>query len=843
MDIVGFVDSVGRDLRHALRSLSRRPAFTFAAVVTLALGIGATTAIFSVVYSVLIKPLPYPNADELVTINYRATGIANGGVAGSEPSMYFTYRDETRTLAGIGLWQGGDATLRGLGEPERVSSLRITQGTLEALGVQPLRGRGFTEVEHGPALEGPLPVLLSYAFWQRRFGGDEAVLGRELSVDALSGSGTLPLAGPSQIVGVMPPDFRFLDWTSQPDVILAMRLDPAAQTIRGNFSTQAFARLKPGVTPAEAHADLERMLATWLDAFPLFPGLTRDAIAGVQMIPVVRPMKDALVGGVASALWVLMGAIGAVLLVACANIANLMLVRADARRQELAVRAALGARPKRIARELLVESLSLGAAGGVLGLALAYVGLQVLVAIAPSNLPRLQDIAVYPPVLAFTVVASFASTLVFGSITALKHVLHVDAPQTFTARGGSASRERSATRSALVVVQVALALVLVVSAALMVRTFQALRDVDPGFSAPATIQTVRIWIPTSLFPDPEQFTRMEHEILDRIAALPGVTSAAFANLLPMEGGYDNGPMVVEGQTPAGDAAPSRRRKFVSPGYFEVMGTRIVAGRDITWTDIESGGRVVLISEDYARELAAEPAGALGKRVRVPLETDAWREVIGVVQSVHETGLYDEPPSFVYYPVLVEDMYLTPVLGRSSVAFAIRSDRAGTASLVEEVRQVVGSVSASIPIGQARTMQDLSADSLARTSFTLVMLAIAGGMALVLGVIGIYGVIAYVVAQRAREIGIRAALGAKPQLLKRMFLLQGLALSAAGVAVGAVVAAALGRAMSSLLFGIEPLDPFAYAAAIGVILVAAAIATYVPARRAATIDPMATLKAE
>jgi hypothetical protein len=294
---------------------------------------------------------------------------------------------------------------------------------------------------------------------------------------------------------------------------------------------------------------------------------------------------------------------------------------------------------------------------------------------------------------------------------------------------------------------------------------------------------------------------------------------------------------------SGDLPPARRRKFVAPGYFESMGTRIIAGRDVTWSDIESGGRVALISEGFARELAAEPAGALGKRIRVPLDTDAWREVIGVVQNVHETGVHEEAPSFVYYPVLVEDMYGAPVLGRSTVAFVIRSERAGTASLIEEVRQAVRSVNGSVPVAQARTMQELSAESLARTSFTLVMLAIAGGMALLLGVIGIYGVMAYVVSQRAREIGIRSALGAEPRQLKKMFLLHGLALSGVGVVVGLIVAAALGRSMSSLLFGIPPLDPVAYMAAIGVILAAAALASYVPARRAAMIDPMETLRAE
>ena len=398
MSIIGFVDSVGRDLRYAVRGLSRQPAFTFAAVLTLAFGIGATTAIFSVVYSVLIKPLPYPNADEFVRI--RHASAAWGDTNGSEPSMYFAYREESRTLARIGLWLESSATLTDRGEPERVRALLVTDGTLQALGVQPTRGRGFTEQEYGPAAEGPLPVILSYAFWQRRFGGDDAALGRELSVAAQGSGGALPLAGPSHVVGIMPPDFRFLDMTPQPDVILAVRLE-AEQVIVGNFSYETLARLKPGVTVAEAQADLERALAIWRDTWPLPPaelGLRREDLASWGMRPVVRPLKDDLVGGVASTLWVLMGAIGAVLLVACANIANLMLVRTDARRQELAMRAALGARPKRIARELLVESLVLGAAGCALGLGLAYAGLQVLVALAPSDLPRVGEVAVHPPV-------------------------------------------------------------------------------------------------------------------------------------------------------------------------------------------------------------------------------------------------------------------------------------------------------------------------------------------------------------------------------------------------------------------------------------------------------------
>jgi len=836
---MNLLDSLGRDLRYALRGLPRRPAFTFAAVLTLALGIGATTAIFSVVYSVLIKPLPYPNADELVRIRHSSIAAADQPASSN---MYLTYRDENRTLASIGLWEASSVTLTEGGEAERVRALRVTDGTLQALGVQPMRGRWFTEQEHGPAAEARA-VILSHAFWQRRFGGDEAVVGRELSIEAPGGNGTLRWTGPSQVVGIMPPDFRFLDMTPQPDVIVAVRLDPARQA-HGIYYWQMLARLKPGVTLTEARADVERMSPIWRDAWPPFPGTTREDFTNLQIAPVVRSLQDDLVGGVASMLWVLMGAIGAVLLIACANIANLMLVRADARRPEFAVRAALGAVPARIARELLVESLVIGAIGSALGLLLAYVGLEVVVAIGPTNLPRLQEVSVSAPVLAFCVAVSLASALLFGSLTALEHALHVDTPVTRGARGSSASRARSTTRNTLVVVQVALALVLVVSAALMIRTFQALRDVDPGLSDPATIQTARIWIPTTLFPDAEQLTRIEHEILDKVASLPGVGSVGFASEVPLEPGSGS-TIAIEGEpVAAGDTRPPRKYKFVSPGYFAAMGTRLLAGREVTWSDIETGGRVAVISEDIARELAAEPAGALGKRIRLsPFPQDAWREVIGVVQSVHENGASEAAPSFVYWPVLLEDMFGLPKVGTPSVTFAIRTDRAGTVSLTEEIRQAVRSVSGSIPITQERTMQDSYAGSLARTSFTLVMLAIAGAMALALGVVGIYGVIAYVVAQRTREIAIRLALGARPRHLERMFLLHGLALCGVGAVVGLVAAIAVGRLMSSLLFGVGAMDPAAYAAALGVTIAAAALASYLPARRATTVDPIETLKAE
>jgi len=843
MSITRWLDSVGGDFRRALRSLPRRPAFAFAAVLTLALGIGATTAIFSVVYSVLIKPLPYENAGELVRIRHPAPGLDVGDVFAST-NMHTTYRDENETFAAVGLWQEDSATLTIGGDAERVRALRVTDGTLAALGVRPVRGRGFTDAEHTPAAEGPTPIIVTHAFWQRRFGGDDATLGRDLSMESASGNGTLLLPPSSQIVGILPADFRFLDAAPQPDIVIPVRLDPARQA-HGIYSWQMLARLKPGVTLAEAQADLDRIRPIWLDAWPPFPGMTKEQLVNMQIAPVVHPLLDDLVGGVASMLWVLMGAIGGVLLIACANIANLLLVRADARRSEFAVRAALGARPARIARELLIESLVLGASGSALGLALAYVGLEALVAIGPTNLPRLQEIAVHPPVLAFTVAISLASTLVFGSITALKHALRADAANVGAIRGSSASRERNATRNTLVVVQVALAFVLVVSAALMIRTFQALRDVDVGFTNPATIQTARIWVPASVSREDQEITRIERDILDRIAAIPGVTGAGFTSHLPMGGQGNNGPVNVEDQpVPAGAIAAQRRWISVSPGYFAAMGTRMIAGRDVTWNDIDTGGRVAVISEDFARGIAVDPVAALGKRIKVgPFVQDDWREVIGVVQDSRQDGLYAPTPSSVYYPVLTANQFQRPLAATTSVAFTVRSERAGTTSLTEEIRAAVRSVSASIPVAQERTMQEYYGASLARTSFTLVLLGIAGAMALALGVIGIYGVIAYVVAQRTREIGIRAALGAHPGSLTRMFLLQGLTVCGIGAAVGLVAALGVGRAMSSLLFGVGALDPVAYVAALGVMLAAATIATYVPARRAATIDPIETLRAE
>jgi len=838
MNTISPLDTFGRDVRLALRGMRRRPGFAVAVVLTLALGIGANTAIFAVVDGVLIKPLAYPNAGELVSIKHVAPGL-NVSELRMSPTQYFTYRDEGRVFQHIGLYGDGGTTITGIGEPEQARLLGVTYDVLQALGVQPQLGRLFTEADAklGGARFAPV-VILTHAYWQRRFGGDRSVIGRRLIADS----------DPVEVVGIMPEGFRFLDMEPAAEVIALITFDRSRLTI-GGFGLSSLARLKPGATVADANADIARMLPIWLNAWPTAPNTSgRQEIEKWRIASVVQPLKDEVVGGVGDLLWVLMATIGMVLLIACANVANLMLVRSESRRQEFAVRTALGARRGDIVREVLVESLVLSLIGGALGVALAYAGLAVVVATAPTTLPRVEDIALDPIVVAFAIVVSLFSSLLFGALPALKHAAQHGAPIAVAARGASTSRERQRTRNALVVVQVALALVLLVASGLMIRTFVALLNVEPGFAAAADVQTARVWVVPQQVREAERVTRMQQEILDKVAALPGVKSAAFASAVPMEGPLRVwlNPVYVEGKEYApGTTPPMRRMKVVSPGYFAAIGTRMIAGRDITWSDIYGHAKVAIVSENFAREVWGSPAAALGHRVRdsAPSTTDVWREIVGVVENVHEDALYQAAPAFVYWPTMMENFGGNKLFTMRAINLVIRSDEAGRESLLDGVRNAVWSVNSSMPVFLVRTMKDLYDASMARTSFALIMLAISGVMALTLGVIGIYGVIAYIVAQRSREIGIRLALGAAPTTLKRMFVRQGLVLTSVGAGVGLVTAIALSQWMSSLLFGVERLDPPTYVAVLGVLATAAAMASYVPARRAAAVDPVEALTAE
>jgi len=532
------------------------------------------------------------------------------------------------------------------------------------------------------------------------------------------------------------------------------------------------------------------------------------------------------------------------LLIACANVANLLLVRAEGREQELSIRAALGASRVRIAAELFLESLILALLGSVLGLALAYGALRGLVALAPAGLPRLQEIGVDGTVALFTLALSFVASLLFGSIPVWKYAgARLGTGLRAGGRSMSESRERHRSRSVLVVVQVALALVLLIGSGLMIRTFRALTGVDPGFVAPSQLQTLRLDIPDTQVKDPERVARMEEEILHKIEALPGVSSVGLSMSVPMDGNEWTDVVFTKDRTYSPGDLPLHRFRFVAPGFFKTLGTPLVAGRDFTWNDIYNELPVAIVSEKLAREYWHDPARALGKQIRANPKDD-WREIVGVVANTHDDGMDKEAPSSVYWPILTACFEGDPdVEVRRYVAFSIRSPRAGSESLMNEVRQAVWSVDPNLPLADVHTLDYLYRKSMARTSFTLAMLAVAGGMALLLGVVGLYGVIAYSVSQRRREIGIRMALGAQNQELTRMFVRHALGLTGVGVACGLAAAPALTRLMSSLLFGVKSVDPATYTAVSLGLIATAALASYLPARRAAGVNPVESLRAE
>ncbi len=827
MNTIAFLDTLLRDVRYGLRMLRRTPVFTAAALLTLAIGIGANTAVFSVVNSVLLKPLPYPKSEELVSVWQSAPGAAGltsfvDGLRLS-PSMYVTYAEQNRSFQSLGVWFPAPAAVTGMAEPEQVRTVLVSDGTLQTLGVQPELGRWLSAGDQVPGSRET--VMLSYGYWRRHFGEDRGVIGRDLQVESR----------PREIVGVMPQGFRFVN--TDAELILPLRFERGKLILAG-FGYKGIARLKPGVSIKEATADVARMVPIWMNSWSNGPGTNPRIYETWRITPALHSLKQEVVGNVGAVLWVVMGTIGIVMLIACANVANLLLVRAEARQQELAIRAALGAGWGRIVRELLVESVLLGVLGGALGVGLAYEALRFLVAMGPANLPRLGEISLDGRALVFTVAISLLSGLLFGLIPALKYAgPRISTTLRSAGRSMSVSRERHRARNILVVAQVAMALVLLVSAGLMIRTFQALRTVEPGFTHPEHLQTMRTSIPGSLVPEMQRVTRIQNEIVDKLAAIPGVTAVGFASAAPMEGiEPDWDAIYIEGRNYGEEIPPLRLFKKVSPDFFRTEGTRMIAGREFTWTDIYGTKPSAMVSENLARELWGSPAAAIGKRIR---NYHNWWEIIGVVEDVRENGVHAKAPATVYWPVMLGNLD-GPT---RDVTFVIRSDRTGTEGFLNEVRLAVWSVNASLPVAAVRTMQDLYADSLARTSFTLVMLGMAGAMALVLGIIGIYGVISYAVSQRRREIGIRLALGAQPDELRRMFVRHGFVLAGIGVAIGLAAAAGLMQLMKSLLFGISPWDPITYSAVPLVLVAAAVLASYLPARRAAAVDPVEALRAE
>ncbi|MBA2305557.1 MAG: ABC transporter permease [Acidobacteria bacterium] len=822
-----ILETTWRDIRFGTRALRRTPGVSVAVIATLAVGIGANTAIFSLVYGVLLKPLPYPRADALISIAHATPGANIETEVPSAPYLYFTYREANRTLDGVGLWRTGSVSVTGLDRPEQVQALLVTSEILPILGVPPLLGRQLSPHDDSPG--SPLTVMLTHGYWQRRFGADASMVGRRLLIDG----------EPRDVIGVMPPAFRFLD---QPvDVIFPFQLDRNQVTL-GRYVFPSLARLKVGVSLADATADLARMVPLAVETFPPPPGYTRERFAARPVAPHLRPLKEEVVGDVGRTLWLLMTALGLVLLIVCANVANLLLVRTEGRRQEVAVRAALGASWRRIASELLIESMLLGVMGGIAGLALAELSLRLLVAFAPDTLPRLAEIAIDPVVVLFTLAISLVAGAIFGLILVVKYA---NPGLAMALRGDgrtmSDSRETHRTRAALVVVQVTMALVLLVCSGLMIRTFQALSHVDPGFSHPDQVQLVHVAIPFTGLSD-EHATRMQQAIVDGIRVIPGVADVAFADIAPLAGGnFSDTVLFAEGKTYSeGQPRPLRRFEFISPSFFQTLGVPIVEGRDLTWVDLYDKRMVALISAGLARDDWGTPAQALGKRVRAG-PADPWREIVGVVGDVHDNGVDHPAPPIVYFPARMDHFWGTPTMSARDATFLIRSPRAGSESLVREIEAAIWGVNANLPLAQIRTLADAYRKSLARTSFTLTLLVMAGVMGLLLGFIGIYGVIAYGVSQRTREIGIRLALGAQPGELRGRFVRAAMILAAVGAAAGLAIAVVLTRAMSSLLFGVSPVDPVTYAAVTAIVLATARLAAHLPARRATSHDPIDALR--
>jgi predicted permease len=810
------------------RRLLRAPTFAIVAILTLALGIGANTAIFSVVRGVLLKPLPFSDPDRLVGVWLSAPGLGIGDLNLS-PATYLINREEGRVFEDIGLWDGGAVSVTGRGEPERVQVLFVTDGTLPLLRVNPVLGRTFTADDDSPKT--PDRLLLTHAYWQRKFGSDPSIVGKAVDVDGR----------PREIIGVLPASFRFLN--ENPQLVMPFRFN-RPNLHAANFSYQGVARLKPGITIEQANADVARLIPIVPERFPMPPGFTRKMFDDVKMGPNVRPLSVDVIGNVDRVLWLLLGTVGFVLFIACANVANLFLVRAEARQQELAIHAALGAGSRQIAWQLLSESLTLGLLGGAAGLALAYGGIRVLVANAPDGLPRVTEIGIDPLVLLFTLGASLLSGLLFGLIPVFKFAKpNLAGALKEGGRLSSAGRERHRARNTLVVAEVALAVVLLIGSGLMIRTFQAMRKVDPGFTRPEQVLTFRVSISSNLIQDDEQAIRTHEQIVRAIEGIAGVQSVGVSNSITMDGFDSNDPIFVEEFPPEGDKLPPLRRfKWTAQNYFTTMGNRIVAGREMTWGDVYSRAQVVVVSETFAQDYWKTPGEAIGKRIRQTPKHD-WFTIVGVSGSERDNGVVRPATAIVYWPLLINRHFAGKPFAQRNLAYVVRTDRTGSPTLLSEIQRAVWAVNGNLPLASVRTLDTIRARSMAQTSFALVMLGIAAAVALLLGVVGIYGVIAYIATQRTKEIGIRMALGAAARDVSGLFLRQGIALAAIGITIGLLGAAWLTRAMSSLLFNVSPLDPITYVAVAVALAGTAALASYIPARRAARVDPADALRWE
>jgi predicted permease len=809
------------DIRIAIRGLLKTPGLTFVVVLTLAVAIGANTAIFSVIDGVLRSPLPYPDESRIVRVaatvhESDANRRGDRGNAFSDRG-YWLFADNNRSFDEFGGYVtfASQLPLTGDGAPTRVAVGTMTLSAFEVLGVAPARGRLPTAEEAAP--NGPSVALLSHDFWSSRYSADPSILGKIIQLN-----GT-----PREVIGVMPAGYDFP--SPEVEVWTPLQLDPASQNFGGHYIA-AIARLAPGVTIEAAIADARSLVARFGEV-----GYSSNWFEGIfDGGAVVRPLRDFIVGDVREALLIVFGTVGFVLLIACGNVANLLLVRAEGRRRENAVRITLGSSRARLAQHVLVESALLALTGGAAGVLLALVGTEALVYMAPAGIPRLGEIDVSGAALAFTTGASVLAGLFFGVLPALAS----SSSQTLGAlrdggRTSTTGRDRHRTRSVLVTVQVALAFVLVVGSGLMVRSFDALRSVDPGFSADGVLKFEVQPLPTK-HADGEALARLYDRLLERLQGVPGVTRAGAITALPLAGGGPQYTTVIEEFPPAeGEFPPVFLFRRATPGYFETMRIPVFEGRAFIADDHNRRLGSVIISRSV-KDRYWPDSSALGKRMTI---AGIPARVIGVVGDVHHSGLDVPVDQFAYLPLLDAE-------GNRNAARAMTVTVRATVdplSLVRVIRSAIAEVDPDLPMANVQSMREVLGDSMSRTTFTASMLTLAAVVALFLGSVGIYAVLSYVVSQRTAEIGIRSALGATPGNLRRMILSQGMWLAGIGVLLGLAAAVALARLLAAQLYGVEPFDPVTIAAAAAIFVAVALVACLLPAARAASTAPLDALR--
>jgi predicted permease len=798
------------------RALGRRPGFTAVIVGTLALGIGATVAIFTVVNGVLLRPLPFPESERVVFINHHAPGLGLPELGNSLGTIRI-YADQARTLESVAVVDDGSRNLSGGDRPDRVRVAQVSPPFFRVVGVEPVIGRAFTEEDAAPGA-GAVAVLTDGA-WRTRFGSDPAILERTVRVDG----------APTRIVGVMPPSFRFPD--EETALLLPIGIPPEERAI-GAFGRSGIARLAGGVELADARREIEALQIRFIEENP---ELTPSFFEGTQWSVTVGPLLDQIVGDVRTTLWVVLGTVAFLLLIACANVANLFLVRAEGRQREVALRAALGAGRGRLTLNFLSESVLLGLGAGAVGLGLAAAGVRALVAFGPPDLPRLDAIQIDGAVIAFTLALSLLSGLAFGALPIARYLGRSFAQ--VLREGGRAvtdSRSRHRARNLLVATQLALALILLVGSGLMVRSAQRLRAVDPGLDAKG-LTTVQISMGDVT--DRPAAAAFYRRLMQSLREAPGLETAAGTTSLPLRAsGMNGGSFQIESRPREEGAMPVVAMWVtVSDGYFETAGIPVLAGRTMAPGDAVGPGTTVWANETFARSFM--DGDAIGERVQVGEDT-RWWEIAGVIGDVREMTL-DEPVKPTLYFPMADSLPVSATL--ASLGVVVRGS-APEAERIAGVRRVVEGLSPDVPVTQAEAMESVVARSMAGTSFTMTLLAIAAGVALLLGTVGVYGVIAYAVSQRTREIGLRMALGARERDVQTMVVRQGLAVIALGTVVGLAGAFALTRLLASLLFEVSATDPVTFVTvpvALGALAVAA---SWLPALRASRVDPTQALAA-